>query len=200
MFPLPDKIDLVRAVDNQPVEARIVKLTRTTARTKIDSKWWQDLGASTEIRKNENDNSWHWAKRVGDLKYDRWHERLAVETEDGDIQGAILYWLNARSFVTEEKGAVYVEALATAPRNRPWLVSAPLYRGVGENLLLRATLHSYVVGLEGRLNLLSFRDERTVSFYQRRGFEIVGEDDDLNQMELSPIKALQWLQEEGYDV
>ncbi|HEU4711930.1 MAG TPA: hypothetical protein VFS76_10220 [Pyrinomonadaceae bacterium] len=200
MFPLPDKIDLVRAVDNQPVKARIVKLTRTIAKTRIDSKWWQDLGVSTEMRRKENDNSWHWAKRVGELKNDRWHEPAAVETEEGDIQGAILYWLNARSFVAEEKGAVHVEALATAPRNRPWLVSSPLYRGVGENLLFRATLHSYVVGLEGRVNLLSFRDEKTVSFYQRRGFEIVGEDDDLIQMELAPVKALQWLQEEGYDV
>jgi len=200
MFPLPNKIDLVRVPDNHIVEAQVVKLTRTVAKTKIDATWWQDLGASTETRKKENDNSWHWAKKLGELRNNRWHEPLAIETQDGNIQGAILYWLNAKSFVENEKGAVYVEALATAPRNRPWLVPSPMYRGVGEGLLLRATLHSYVVGLEGRVNLLSFHDERTVSFYTKRGFKIVGEEEGLDQMELSPTKALEWLKDEGYEI
>lgn len=200
MVLLPNKIDLVRAADNHAVEAHLVRLTRTVAKTKIDATWWQDLGVSTEMRKKENDNSWHWAKRLGELRNNRWHEPLAVETQDGNIQGAILYWLNTRSFVENEKGAVYVEALATAPRNRPWLISSPLYRGVGENLLLRATLHSYVVGLEGRVNLLSFHNERTLSFYKKRGFKIVGEEGGLDQMELAPTEAFEWLRDEGYDI
>jgi hypothetical protein len=144
MIPLPNEIDLVRAADNHIVQARFVRLTRPVAKVKIDATWWQDLGPSTEMRKKENDNSWHWAKRLGELRNDRWHESFAIETQDGNIQGAILYWLNTRSFVESEKGAVYLEALATAPRNRPWLVSSPLYRGVGENLLLRAAVHSYI--------------------------------------------------------
>jgi hypothetical protein len=200
MIPLPNEIDLVRAADNHIVQARFVRLTRPVAKVKIDATWWQDLGASTEMRKKENDNSWHWAKRLGELRNDRWHESFAIETQDGNIQGAILYWLNTRSFVESEKGAVYLEALATAPRNRPWLVSSPLYRGVGENLLLRAAVHSYIVGLEGRINLLSFRDERTVSFYKNRGFEIVGEEEGLDQMELAPSRAFEWLKDEGYDI
>ena len=200
MIPLPTEIDLVRAADDHIIQARFVRLTRPVAKTKIDATWWEDLGASTEMRKKENDNSWHWAKRVGELRNARWHEPLAIETPDGNIQGAILYWLNARSFVESDRGAVYVEALASAPRNRPWLVSSPLYRGVGEGLLLRATLHSYVVGLEGRVNLLSFHDEATVSFYKKRGYEIVGEEQGLVQMELLPTKAFEWLKDEGYDI
>jgi hypothetical protein len=34
MFPLPNKIDLVRVADNQIVEAQVVRLTRTIAKTK----------------------------------------------------------------------------------------------------------------------------------------------------------------------
>ncbi|HEY6802438.1 MAG TPA: hypothetical protein VI306_02560 [Pyrinomonadaceae bacterium] len=200
MLLLPNEIDLVRAEDNYVVEARFVRLSRTIAKTKIDGTWWQDLDAPTEMRKRENDNSWHWASRLGELRNSRWHEAFAIETLDGDIQGAILYWLNARSFVESEKGAVYVEALSTAPRNRSWLVSSPLYRGVGEGLLVRAAFHSYVVGLEGRVNLLSFRDERTISFYTKRGVESVGEEDGLEQMELSPTEAFRWLRDEGYDL
>jgi|RhiMetdeSRZDD1v2_1073273.scaffolds.fasta_scaffold124384_3 hypothetical protein len=200
MIPLPSEIDLVRAADNHIVHAQFVRLTRAVAKTKIDGTWWEDLGASTEMRKKENDNSWQWAKKLGELRNNRWHEPLAVETQDGNIQGAILYWLNTSSFIEEEKGAVYVEGLATAPRNRPWLVPSPLYRGVGEGLLLRAILHSYVVGLEGRVNLLCFRDEKTGSFYKKRGFEIVGEEEDLDRMELSPTKAFEWLKHEGYDI
>jgi hypothetical protein len=200
MLQLPDKINVRREADRLTVEARIVELTRPLAKSKIDVNWWQDLGVPTQIRKNENDNSWQWAKRLGELRQNRWHEAVAVETEDGEIQGAILYWLNTGSLVDREKGAVHVEALATAPRNRPWLVSSPVYRGIGENLLLRTTLHSYVVGFKGRLNLLSFPDERTISFYENRRFEIVGEDDGLVQMELPSSKALEWLREEGYDL
>jgi hypothetical protein len=87
MIPLPNEIDLVRAADN----ARFVRLTRPVAKVKIDATWWQDLGASTEMRKKENDNSWHWAKRLGELRNDRWHESFAIEAQDGNIQGAIFY-------------------------------------------------------------------------------------------------------------
>jgi hypothetical protein len=47
MFPLPNKIDLVRVADNHIVKAQVVRLTRTVAQTKIDATGWQDLGAST---------------------------------------------------------------------------------------------------------------------------------------------------------
>jgi hypothetical protein len=51
-----------------------------------------------------------------------------------------------------------------------------------------------------RINLLSFRDERTVSFYKNRGFEIVGEEEGLDQMEPAPSRAFEWLKDEGYDI
>jgi hypothetical protein len=145
--------------------------------------------------KKENDNSWHWAKRLGELRNDRWHESFAIETQDGNIQGAILYWLNTRSFVESEKGAVYLEALATAPRNRPLAcLLSTISRCRRKSAFEGSSPQLY------RINLLSFRDERTVSFYKNRGFEIVGEEKGLDQMELAPSRAFEWLKDEGYDI
>lgn len=201
MHQLPDRIRLIKVADNTIVTATIVKLTRNLAQAKIDGNWWEMLGVSTVKRQQEDDHNWRWAKRVGELKNDRWHEAVAVQTEDDNVQGAILYRLNTKSFVEQGQGAVYVEALATAPRNRPWLVASTLYRGVGENLLLRAVIHSYSLGLEGRVNLVSFNSPRTITFYEKRGLIVVGyEDDGLSQLELAPNAATAWLREEGYDI
>jgi hypothetical protein len=71
---------------------------------------------------------------------------------------------------------------------------------VGESLLLRAVLHSYRLGLQGRVNLVAFDDERTLSFYHNRGFQDAGEEDGLPRLELSSKEAVNWLREEGFDV
>jgi hypothetical protein len=173
------------------------------AQTQIDGKWWQVPEVTRSARQQENDYQWRWAKRVGELVNDRWHEAVAVQLADGSIEGAIVYWTNTRSFVDPEQGAVYVEALATAPRNRSGLVPTPEHRGVGEGLLIRSVVHSYLLGLGGRVNLTSFDDPRTVQFYQNRGFSMVGydgEDDErLPRLELDSDAAITWLREEGYE-
>lgn len=201
MDQLPDRIELIRVADGRPVTATIARLTRDLAQAKIDGNWWKSLGVSTIRRQQEDDHHWRWAKRIGELKNDRWHEAFAVQTDDDNVQGAILYWLNAKSFSEKAQGAVYVEALATAPRNRPWLVTSPEYRGVGETLLLRAVRDSYSLGLKGRVNLVAFDNPRTHTFYQNRGLTLVGHDDDgLPRFELAPNAATAWLREEGYDI
>lgn len=201
MDPLPSRIKLFSVVDNTPISAMTVRLDRRLAQGKIDGAWWKGLDASKDKREQEDDHHWRWAKMIGYLKNDRWHEAVAVQTSENDVQGAILYWVNAKSFIDPERGAIYVQALATAPRNRPWLVPTPRYRGVGEKLLFRAVTHSYSLGLEGRVNLEAFDNERTTSFYQNRGFTLVGSNsDDLAQLELAPDAAIAWLREGGYDV
>lgn len=202
MDQLPSRIELFNVADNTPVGAVIARLTRPLAKEKIDGVWWKGLEAPRDKREREDDHHWQWAKMVGFLKNDRWHEAVAAQTSDNDVQGAILYWINTKSFLEAGRGAVYVQALATAPRNRPWLVPSPRYRGVGEKLLFRAVTHSYSLGLEGRVNLEAFNNERTTSFYQNRGFTLVESenDDDLAKLELAPNAAVAWLREGGYDV
>ncbi len=55
-------------------------------------------------RKKENDHDWKWAKRLGELRNDRWHEAVAAQTDDGDLQGEILYLTNAKSFIEDLQG------------------------------------------------------------------------------------------------
>lgn len=155
---------------------------------------------SKTLRQQENDHHWQWAKRIGELRNNRWFEAVAAVTDDSEVQGAILYQFNANSFVDDSKLTVFVEAMATAPRNRPWLVQNASYRGVGTKLLFKAVCNSYVQGYEGRVNLLAFDDERTLTFYQHRGFELVGYDDELPMLELKQEAAYRWLRKEGYEV
>lgn len=197
---LPASVDLTKVADDTIVTANLVPLTRGLAHERIDSKWWELPGVSKEKKRAENDYHWKWAKRLGEIRNDRWHGAVAIQTDDGDVHGAMVYWVNGVSFVESEKGAIRVEALATAPRNRPWLVKSPLYRGVGERLLLWASAQSYLLGFEGRVNLVAFDEKRTISFYLSRGFEEVGYEDELPRFELSRRAALDWLQEQGFEL
>ena len=113
--------------------------------------------------------------------------------------------MNTLSFVEENAEAIFVELLATAPRNRDWLVTTPAYRGVGSGLLRTVVIHSYHLGLEGRVNLVATTDTNSISFYEGKGFVLVGYDGDedeekLPRFELGADAAQQWLREEGYEL
>lgn len=124
---------------------------------------------------------------------------MAIETENGAIQGAIVYRINAESQLEPGRLAIYGEYLATAPRNRPWLVNPPHLRGVGRGLLLAAVTHSYQLGLEGRIWLTSLPSERTRDFYVNLGFEVIFQKPDGTiDFELPSARALEWLKDEGY--
>jgi len=197
---LSDSITLLAAADGTTVQATVVPLTRHVARTRIDSRWWRLPGVSTAARKAEDDRAWQWAKRIGQLRHEKWYEAVAVQTSDGEVQGAMVYRLDAKSLVDASLGAVNIEALATAPRNRPRLVQDPLYRGVGTGLLLRAICHSYMLGFKGRVNLLAFDRPETIGFYIRRGFQITPLKEDGPFLEITPERAAEWLRREGYKI
>ena len=173
---VPETIELIRVADDEIVKASVVTLTRKLAQVEIDTKWWQIPDVSQAKRSQESDHSWRWAERLGQLRGRQWFSALAVQTDDRRIQGAILYRSDALSFVEAGVGAVHIEAVATAPRNRSWLVSAPVYRGVGSGLVFCAVLHSYQLGLGGRVNLVSVNDRRTTDFYNHLGFTQAGDD------------------------
>lgn len=203
MDPLPCPVELREVASGRTISATLVRLTRQLAKLGIDSKWWELPDVSKSRRAEEIDNSWQWAKKVGELSTDRWHEMTAVQTADDRVQGAIYYRLDTRSFIDRELGAVYVEAIATAPRNRQNLVETPEYRGVGCALLLRAVIHSYELGFGGRVNLQASDDPDRIAFYENRGFQVVGDEgtgeNRLVMMELTPEAAAVWLAKEGYE-
>ncbi|MSU80424.1 MAG: hypothetical protein EXS16_20345 [Gemmataceae bacterium] len=200
MNELVNQVDLWSVPHDKPVIANIVKLTRELAQAQIDGHWWASLGVPKNVREKESDHAWRWAKRLGELKNDRWHEAVAIQTDDGKIQGAMLYWSNTKSFMDEGNGAVYIEALATAPRNRAWLVPSPQYRRVGTALILRAVSHSNFLGLKGVVNLEAFNEPLLLDYYRQLGFMEIRVKDGLPQMELSAAKAVQFIRKAGYDL
>ena len=198
MLVLPDDVTLFSIQQNSDVRARLVRLTRNLAADRIDGEWWK-IEVPKRLRAQEVDHHWLWRQIVGQNRNDRSWESLAVESEGGAIEGAIAYRIDALSRIESGAGAIYADRLAAAPRNRPWLVSAPSYQGVGTALLLATVRHSYLLGLGGRVALASVPSERTRGFYARRGFQVTFEQEDgMIDFELPAATAVAWLEEEGY--
>jgi hypothetical protein len=204
MFVLPDSYELTDCTTNQKVPARIVRLTRDLAKTKITAVWWTRLGVSRTQRSQEPDHHWNWTKNVGERRQQPYTECGAVQTVDGDVQAAIIYRVDAVSVLDRDElgqplPAVYCEFLATAPRNRPRLVAFPRYRGAGTGLLLRAMVHSYSLGFGGRINLASLPHPDTEAFYTSFGFLRTGESaDDMMIYEMRPPQAQEKLKKAGW--
>jgi hypothetical protein len=171
MIELPVPVRLRDCRAHVDVVAQLVELTTKLAKLKVDAAWWSNLGISGSRRRQEGDHGWNWANRIGQFHNHLLVECAAVQTPDGDVQAAIIYRLDGRSVLLPEAGAVYVDRLATAPRNRPKLVPAPLYRGAGTNLLRWAAYHSYQLGFGGRLVLASLPNPDTIDFYRALGFQ-----------------------------
>lgn len=198
MLALPENVTLTHIESDELRPANIVKLTRSLAKKQMDTAWWQ-IGGSKSDRKKEGDHGWRWVKIYGEFSRSKFGELLGLETENSEVQGAIGYWTNGRSILKpNDYGAVFIHYLATAPRNRPWLVENPCFQGVGTALLYYAVCHSYTLGLQGRVTLVSLPTERTRDFYEHRGFIKVSEGEDgMIEMELESEAAMAWLREKG---
>lgn len=197
MLKLPDQIQIKNLLNGEMCDARIVKLTRDLAQTHVDGVWW-NIGGSKQVRSEEDDHSWKWAKVVGEHRANSFVQVAGVQTIEGTIEGAICYRLDGKSLMEPTSKAVYVVGLASAPHNRSWLCNSPHYRGVGDALLFRAVCHSWLLGFKGRAVLVSFSSPRTVNFYEKRRLRRVSTNDDGTiEFELEPEIAKQWLRSRG---
>ncbi len=124
-------------------------------------------------------------------------------TADGEVQAAAIYRIDTASVLDcgpdgEPAPGVYVEYIATAPRNRGRLVQTPVYRGGGMALLTRAIAHSYQLGFGGRVNLASLPHPDTETFYANAGFERTAvEKSSMVVYELRPERAKLLLNKAG---
>jgi hypothetical protein len=202
MIELPDKIDVYDLKRGRAIEASLEELTRSMAQEQIDAKWWTLPGVSKSIKEQENDYSWRWAKLIGEFRNNLAWEAAAAILGNDDIEGAVLYCVDALSFIDPDQPAVYIQCLASAPHNRPWLVEQPLYRGIGEGLLLRAVIDSYRLGFGGRVTLESIDEQKTRRFYETRNFTVLPSDQDRSdiRMELTPGDAMGFLAAQGYAI
>lgn len=199
MVVLPESIALTECVSNNEVIARIVPLFRRKAVDQINGLWWSELNRLSGTRETiEPDEHWDWGA-IADQSALRAHSWcVAAETPDGHLQGAIAYQAGTASRFEPGKNTVAVAFIATAPWNRGWLVRESRYGGAGTGLLLRAVVHSYLLGLEGRTSLSAFPTERVTSFYRQKGFnQLERNDDGTIEFELPAEIAVEWLREEG---
>jgi hypothetical protein len=195
---LPDSIIVTSCQTDQRVCARIVDLYRNSAQEKIDSVWWGKLNDLTGPRdQKEPDEHWEWGA-IADERGVHGGWCKGAETSDGHIQGAIAYTANSRSLLELGEASLYVAYVATAPLNRGWLVDRPMYRGTGGRLILYASLHSYMLGLKGRVRLSALSRQNTIDFYDSIGFTRLDDNEDRTiNMELSADKAMAWFEREG---
>lgn len=198
MIELPEQVSIFNVARGVKVRAQLVRLTREQAAKQIDGTWWA-IDVSKTMRSEEDDHHWVWRKLIGEIRLNLAWDVYAIQSEGGNVEGAMTFRIDAISQLEPMQGVVYVERLATAPRNRPWLVDPPEYRGIGSILLLAAVRESYSLGLRGRVWLRSLPSERTREFYRNRGFqEIFTDEDGMIDFELPSNKAEQWLRQEGY--
>ena len=188
-----------RLTDDTVENAAFVELTKEVARTDIDNLWWNAANLTVDTT-NEGDRHWKWERIAREYSKDALHACVAIRSEQGYIEGAMAYDFTAKSVLEPALGSVYIDRLATAPRNRAPLISDPAYKGVGSALIYLAVLESYLSGLDGRIVLQSLPTQATIDFYQNKGFVKT----DMSQLttglidyELPKAAALVWLKKEG---
>ena len=193
---VPSRLTLFDCSANRNVIAHLSPLTREAAKNGV-SPWWDGLSGLLGDPEDEPDSEWDWVYLISvGVQNKPLRRGVSVTTSNGVIQGAMLYRLNAKSVLEPEKGAVFVDRIATAPHNRGELVANPRYRGVGEGLLAYAIAESIAYGLDGRVILFPIAAN---DFYVKRGFvptEEKTEDGDILH-ELPAAEAKRLLQERG---
>ena len=157
------------------VEATITTLPQKFVDQKIAAGWWQDSLVKPRLESPPIDRYWNWSS--ASIEYEGRilpSEKVAVITDDGEVQGAMHVATEPVPSVYEPgASAAFIELLFTAPRNRPNLTrhGRPYYLGVGASLLKWAARLSRRLGCGGRLKLDA--SPECVAWYARRGFVLL---------------------------
>jgi GNAT superfamily N-acetyltransferase len=153
-------IRLVRGADGQAVEAVLLDLTQQHL-DDYETLWREQLSQS-----EQEDKFWDWEfKRRLFLKREN-YEGYAIASADRTEGLMIIETQQHRSQITPGQPLVYIEALATAPWNRPAISRPPELRGVGTALLLFARQRSLQLGYGGRVGLYAL--PRAERFYENQ--------------------------------
>lgn len=148
--------------------ADVFPLSEEIARDLIDNVWWEKI--SPTLMALEMDNHWRWEEKIIKRKSNILYDFVAIESDEEYLEGAMIYLSGVESQLNAQNLCGWIDYLASAPRNREWLVDSPLYKGIGSAFLYWAILRSYRTGLKGRIRLESLPSENTIKFYERKGF------------------------------
>lgn len=125
--------------------------------------YWEPLLQGSQ----QSDEYWNWQSKSRRAAILPGGELYAIECQ-GMTQGLMtIDILKKRCQIQSQIGKrlVYIEALATAPWNRPAIWGSPVYKGVGGSLVDFAIARSYEVGYKGRVGLHSL--EEALGFYRK---------------------------------
>ena len=192
---LPTSIRLTCCTSGKEEIAAIETLNREVAKLRIDSEWWSNLGNTIRNPRSEPDSEWRWRQIVSTYQNKPNYLAKCIKTTDGLIQAAVVYRVDAMSAIEPAQRAVFVEWLASAPKNREILMKTPRYRGAGTGLLLFAIAQSYFLGFSGRVNLNAVAN---IEYYLGQGFiqTNIGDDDNV-VFEIPASTAIRRLKERG---
>ncbi|MBL8828313.1 MAG: hypothetical protein JNM18_15130 [Planctomycetaceae bacterium] len=192
---LPEKVCLTNCATGTTELGRIATLTREDAKTGIDQTWWVDLENPLRDPADEVDRHWEWRAILSRSQNSPYFRARCIRTNDDKVQAAMTFRLDAKSALEADKHAVFIDRLATAPRNRDMLVETPLFRGSGTGLLVFAVAQSYSLGFGGRVNLFPVANQ---TFYEQRGFRPTAENEGGETLfELPSAEAIQLLTSKG---
>lgn len=139
----------------------------------LKEQWKPDTEAVQRRWQLEPDNHWDWEELAEKCKSDARMEALCVSSGQNRIQAACVYEIGQPSVLLPTVRCIYVHRLSSAPWNREWLVSGKKTRGAGTALLSAMAMHSYQLGLGGRLLLAT--TPKAYEFYIKKGFVDTGE-------------------------
>ena len=149
---------------------------------------------------NAEDAHWEWGKKsVFALNQPLLHDIYVLEC-GGRTQGIMLTTKGGTSCFSRHPDhrradMLYVELLASAPWNRPRLVSKPIYKGVGRVLLATAVSSSIEQEFDGRIGLHSLpgAEDYYKDVLQMTDFGADANHDDLRYFEFSSNQATSFL-------
>ncbi len=166
---LPTSVVLTRCATGAKELGTIETLHREDAKNKIDAIWWVSSHGLIRRLEDEPDRHWQWRAIISRHQSKPSFQAKCVRTQDSQIQAAMLFRVDAMSALEQGQHAVFLDRLATAPRNRDGLFDAPVFRGAGTGLLTYAVALSYSLGFSGRVNLFPVANEE---FYTSKGFRV----------------------------
>ncbi len=198
--PIP-RIDLIRRSDARPVVARVAILTPSMARRLIDKRWWAGLPVAPARAAAEEDQCWLWEREVSQIaEHPAFSCYVAVTGCDNksiQAQGAMICNLQAESMREPGRPALYLQWLASNPRNRHRLLGeVAVFGRVGTGLISVALLKSYLEGFGGRVLLRPLPN--SVGFYEGQKFvKVLDTKRDRIYYEMSGETACRRLRDEG---
>jgi hypothetical protein len=194
-FPLKI-IRLKSCVTGGYVDADLVQLTKAAAYWKIHLPWKYYRGPFHTPCAELADSHWRWPNLVRTFRENPEVKCAAARTPDGVYQGAIIYRRDGVSLLEPDAKAVLGERLTTALHNRIRYAKNPLYRGVGQGLMMLSVIESYLWGFGGRVSLFSLQS--SLDFYKKLNFIPTGfHEDDMIHVELVPEAATDLLKDKG---